>query len=420
MYNHLVCNDLLAREQFGFCKGRTCVSQLLVTLSEWMSDLDNKIPVDAAYLDFRKAFDSVPHERLMTKLKGYGISGNIYNWVKDFLSNRSQYVSINGVTSEKGLVTSGVPQGSVLGPTLFIYFINDLPSVTSCPNKIFADDTKAHKDIKNDDDSELLQKAINAMVDWSEKWQLKFNADKCSMLHLGKNNPTHKYKIKHGKNEIDLKITTCEKDFGVHVDPLLNFEDHMAIQSKKARGMAAMIFKSIISRQKEILIPLYTALVRPHLEYGNVVWSPYKKKDKEIIEKVQRHFTKRVAGMNTLPYEERLKNLNLPSLAYRRLRGDLIETYKIVHEIYDLLTNKSLFQIDTTNRLRSHCYKLIKPRFNTTMFQNFFTNRIITTWNSLPEEVVTASSLNLFKNRVDKCLQQYKFNKDIEISQIQL
>ena len=408
----------LAREQFGFCKGRTCVSQLLVTLSEWLSDLNNKTPVDAAYLDFRKAFDSVPHERLMVKLRGYGISGNIYSWVKDFLSNRTQFVSINGVSSEKGLVTSGVPQGSVLGPTLFIYFINDLPSVTSCPNKIFADDTKAHKGIKSPNDNELLQNAINAMVDWSEKWQLGFNGQKCAMLHLGKNNPVYKYTIKHGNEHIDLKVTTCEKDLGVHVDPLLKFDDHMATQSKKARGIAAMIFKSMISRESEILIPLYTALVHPHLEYGNIIWCPYKKKDKDVIEKVQQHFTKRVAGMNSLSYEERLKCLKLPSLAYRRLRGDLIETYKIMHEIYDPLTTKSLFKIDKTNKLRSHCYKLIKPRVNTTLFQNFFTNRIITAWNSLPEEVVTASSLNLFKNKLDQCLQQYRFRRDIDIPQV--
>ena len=101
-------------------------------------------------------------------------------------------------------------------------------------------------------------------------------------------------------------------------------------------------------------------LVRHYLEYGNVIWCPFKKKDRDIIEKVQRHFTKRVAGMNTLPYEERLRSLNLPSLAYRRIRGDLIETYKIVHEIYDPLTTKSLFQIDTTNKSRSHSYKLTK------------------------------------------------------------
>ena len=122
--------------------------------------------------------------------------------------------------------------------------------------------------------------------------------------------------------------------------------------------------------------------------------------------------------MNSLPYEERLRSLKLPSLAYRRLRGDLIEMYKIVHEIYDPLSTKPLFKIDTTNKLRLHCYKLIKTRVNTTMFQNFFTNRIITPWNSLPEEVVTASSLNLFKNKLDLCLQQYRFRRDIDLFQI--
>ena len=245
LYEHLVDNKLLAKEQFGFCKGRTCTSQLLVTISEWLTDLDNNIPVDCAYLDFRKAFDSVPHQRLMAKLKGYGIDGSILNWINDFLNNRTQYVAINDVQSASGAVTSGVPQGSVLGPTLFIYFINDLPSVTKCPKKIFADDTKAHKGIQTPADRELLQSAIHAMVEWSIKWQLGFNGEKCAMLHLGKNNPRHKYSIKHNNDIIDLKITECEKDLGVNIDPLLKYEEHMTKQVKKPRGMAAMIFKSI-------------------------------------------------------------------------------------------------------------------------------------------------------------------------------
>ena len=149
----------------------------------------------------------------MTKLKGYGIDGNIYRWIEDFLTDRTQFVAINGIKSERGMVTSGVPQGSVLGPTLFIYFINDLPSVTQCPNKIFADDTKAHKGIHKHEDSEILQTAINSMVKWSIKWQLGFNGEKCVMLHLGKNNPNHKYTIMQDNNIIDLKVNTCEKDY---------------------------------------------------------------------------------------------------------------------------------------------------------------------------------------------------------------
>ena len=142
-------DTLLSEDQFGFCQGRSCSLQLLVTINDWLGCLDSKVPVDAAYLDFKKAFDSVPHKRLLTKLKGYGINGKVLGWVEDFLKNRMQYVSINGKSSEKSPVTSGVPQGSVLGPTLFIYFINDLPDEVKCNLKIFADDTKAYSVINS-------------------------------------------------------------------------------------------------------------------------------------------------------------------------------------------------------------------------------------------------------------------------------
>ena len=140
LYKHLESNHLLAEEQYGFCSRRSCTTQLLNTINDWFLHLDEKTPVDAVYLDFRKAFDTVPHERLLNKLYGYGIRGDVLNWVRDFLSDRSQYVSIHGECSSDIPVTSGMPQGSVLGPTLFIYFINDLPQVVSTSIKIFADD----------------------------------------------------------------------------------------------------------------------------------------------------------------------------------------------------------------------------------------------------------------------------------------
>ena len=176
-----------------------------------------------------------------------------------------------------------------------------------------------------------------------------------------------------------------------------------------------MIFRAITSRSSDILIPLYVALVRPNLEYANVVWCPYLKKDIQRLENVQRHFTKKVSGLSKLSYTERLRMLNLPSLEYRRLRGDLIETFKILNNIYDPLTTHNLFCIDTDKRTRSHPFKLHKTRFNTTKFQHFFTNRIINTWNSLPKHVVTSDSLNTFKNKVDLHFHSYKFTQDIEI-----
>ena len=167
MYSHFISNNLLSDKQFGFCQGRSCMTQLLVTLHDWMTLLDKNIPVDCMYLDFRKAFDAVPHKRLLHKIKGYGVRGNILNWVTDFLSNRTQYVSLDGFYSESTNVTSGVPQGSVLGPTLFIYYINDLPDVVDTLLRIFADDTKSYDKIENTEDQVKLQNSIDNLVKWS-------------------------------------------------------------------------------------------------------------------------------------------------------------------------------------------------------------------------------------------------------------
>ena len=400
--DHLINNCLLSKEQFGFCKARSCVSQLLVTINEWFTSLDDKIPVDAAYLDFRKAFDSVPHKRLLAKLYGYGVRGKALQWITSFLKNRSQYVNVNNNLSKKVDVTSGVPQGSVLGPSLFIYFINDLPDVTSCLIKIFADDTKAYLPIRSTEDQEKLQFSIDKLVEWTDKWLIKFNSDKCKILHLGKNNPKYKYHIKEGENISDLTETLCEKDLGIFIDPKLDFNDHITTTIKKARRLNGMLLRNISMKNKSIMVPLFVAIIRPVLEYGVAVWCPHWKKDRKKIEQIQQQYTKRIDGMHKLSYTERLTILRLPSLEYRRFRGDLIEVYKITHNLYDPVTTNSLFSFAYDSSLRSNSYKLTKPSFNTNQYQHFFTNRVINNWNSLPNEIVTADSLNTFKNKIDK------------------
>ena len=176
LYEHLINNNILSQQQYGFVSGRSTITQLLVTLNEWLYNLDNDIQTDAAYMDFRKAFDLVPHKRLISKLKAYKIDGQILNWIISFLSDRTQYVKINNDCSSKLNVTSGVPQGSVLGPTLSIYFINDLPNVVNdTPIKIFADDTKLYHGIQDENNVKKLQDSIDAMFEWTQKWLLQFN-----------------------------------------------------------------------------------------------------------------------------------------------------------------------------------------------------------------------------------------------------
>ena len=221
----------------------------------------------------------------------------------------------------------------MLGPTLFIYFINDLPDSTDQIVRLFADDSKLYSEIRTDEDREKLQKGIDDLVSWSNKWLMRFNSKKCKILHLGRNNPNHDYFMNEGNDRNKLSSTDCEKDLGVNIDPLLSFDKHINLICSKARSLSGMILRNMISRSCEILVPLFKALVRPHLEYANAVWSPYKQKHIKLIEQIQRNYTRMVDGVKNLDYSQRLRKLKLPSLEFRRFRGDLIELFKITHNI---------------------------------------------------------------------------------------
>ena len=171
-----------------------------------------------------------------------------------------------------------------------------------------------------------------------------------------------------------------------------------------------MIIRNITYNKVSILCPLFKALIRPILEYGNAVWSPFSKEDIDNLERVQRHFTKRIEGLYDFSYNERLKILNLPSLEFRRMRGDLIETYKILHGLYDKKTTNTLFDRNTNTITRSNEFKLTKNRVESKKYQWFFTNRVINMWNGLPNFIVSADSLNTFKNRVDSHFEELKFS----------
>ena len=408
--NHFMENDLLSKDQFGFTKARSCVSQLLVTINDWINSIDNDEPVDCIYLDLRKAFDTVSHKLLIYKLRNYGISGNLLKWITSFLSDRTQFVNVNGACSGPNKVTSGVPQGSVLGPTLFIYYINDLPLDIDCKVKIFADDTKAYSTVDISDESRLqLQRNIDTLVKWSDTWMMKFNSQKCKVLHIGKDNPRHKYYMNDEGKVNELDITIAEKDLGIIIDPNLSFETHINEVVKKCNRLTGMLIRTMTNLTPKIMIPLFKSLVRPVLEYGNSVWNPFLRRHIDLLEGVQRSFTKRLVKVQKLSYEQRLRKLKLPSLEFRRFRGDLIEVYKITHNLYDSQTINHLLPLFDDDRTRGHKFKLKKFACKTRIAQNFFSNRIINVWNNLDEEVVKTESLNTFKNDIDNLFYEYMY-----------
>ena len=355
-------------------------------------------------MDFMKAFDKVPHRRLIGKVKSYKIEEKIVEWLRNFLQDRTQIVCVNEKISEPSPVISGIPQGSVLGPTMFIIYINDLPDIVESEVFLFADDTKIFRHIRSEKDREILQQDLIKLCEWSRKWLVLFHPDKCKLMTVGRKEYDTSYAmIDSDGNSVPLGTTTSEKDIGVYMDGQLSFSDHIAEKVNVANRNMGIIRRTFKFLDKDMFLHLYRAQVRPHIEYANVVWHPYKIKDIETIERVQRRATKLIPGLKDRSYEQRLRTLGLFTLAFRRLRGDLIETYKIVSGLSDPETSPDLHLLGETNT-RGNGRKLEVRRADGKhmLRHNFFTIRVAKVWNELPREVVWARSLDDFKNKLDR------------------
>ena len=281
--NHLSNNKLFSK-QFGFIPGRSTSLQLLTMLDTITDVVDSNGQVDVIYMDFMKAFDQVPHKRLLKKVESHGIHGFVLNWIQGFLMGRTQQVIVNGRASSWAPVTSGIPQGSVLGPILFVLFINDLPDCVSSDSLLFADDTKIFSEITCDHDSLQLQNDLNSLQSWSDKWLLNFHPDKCKVLTLGGvsksvNVIPRSYYLKKGDTVYNLEHVDSMKDLGITIDSALSFDDHFQNIVSKANRMAGLIRRSFVFLDEDIFKRLFKAFVRPHLEYGHAVWNPYKSKN---------------------------------------------------------------------------------------------------------------------------------------------
>ena len=407
--NHLESNSLLSDNQYGFLSGRSCTLQLLTCIELWTSNLDKGIPMDILYTDFQKAFDTVPHNLLFLKLKKIGIHGKVFSWLKDFLTGRKQRVRISNSLSSWKDVRSGVPQGSVIGPTLFLIFINDLPScIETADSMLFADDAKMCLPINGSNSQKIFQSEINNVVNWSNNWKLGMNLNKCKVLHLGNQNPNFDYSMNSKSESVQLNSVNCEKDLGVYIDSQLNFKEHVGKSVSSANKMIGLVRRNFKNLGKEVFSNLYKSLIRPKLEYASPVWNSLSLREKRLLEGVQRRATKLIPTLGHLTYPERLLHLGLPTLEYRRVRADLLQVYKIFHGIDKINPNK-FFEIAPTTSTRGHSFKIYKQRPNTNIRKHSFSFRVVDTWNSLPKDVVEASSINLFKSRLNSHWYSHPF-----------
>ena len=407
LVSHLEFNSLINRSQHGFMRNKSCTTNLLEFLERVTMEMDSGNAMDIVYLDFSKAFDKVPHRRLVEKIKAHSIDGRILTWISSWLSNRRQRTVLNGETSDWREVDSGVPQGSVLGPLAFVIFINDLDDVTddiSIMNK-FADDTKCGHVIKDQTDIDTLQNCLDRLTEWANKWGMSFNVGKCKVMHVGRANPKATYTM----NDIVLGETEEEKDIGVKVHCSLKPSKHCSEAAQRANNVLGQISRSFHYRDRKIFVQLYKQYVRPHLEFAVPAWCPWLQGDVQAIEKVQERAVRMVAGLSSTTYKARLEELGLPSLETRRVHYDLAQVYKIIRRKDDV-DPATWFDLigPAPERVTRHTHdpeNIRRPAPNSDIRRHFFSARVVDLWNSLPSEVKKSKTVATFKSSIEKIVK---------------
>lgn len=396
---HLEQHNLIIPEQHGFQPQKSCTTNLL-QYTEMISDqLDRGLPVDSLYFDFQKAFDTVPHRRLCTKLRQMGIGGHLLRWIQNWLRNRKQRVTVGDGTSDWREVLSGVPQGSILGPVLFVVFINDITVGIEGAASLFADDAKILSISKSTTDQNRIQKDVDTLNEWAARWQMRFNVTKCKVIHFGRNNAEFTYSL----DGIKLESSLAEKDVGVWITPDLKPSLHTSKMAAKANSILGQIKRTFVSRKKELLVKLYKTYVLPHLTYCSPACRPYLQKDINKLEAVQRRMTRMVSEVKGRDYDTRLKLLGLLPLACQHEVNDGVMMYKIMNNKVNLdpkMFFSSVGDISTRTTRATENDLLSIQKSRTEQRRQSFARRGARQWNSIPRHIRQKASLITFKREL--------------------
>ncbi|MEL7427573.1 MAG: reverse transcriptase family protein [Bacteroidota bacterium] len=413
--NHIISYleemNLLSGRQFGFRKGRSTEDQLLLSYGKIAKEVDRGRIVDAVYLDYSKAFDVLSHQILIEKAESIGFSPQILNWIRSFLFGRVMQVSVNGMSSNPRSVCSGVPQGSVLGPLLFIIYVNSLGVNFNCEWYSFADDMKifaSKPKLPLLAVDPALQEDLNNLYTISSSWNLKLNPNKCVLMRFGGGNYIDGEDSGYVLGGTGLNLVKTHRDLGVLIDLSLRFHPHISEIIRKSSGLANQLLRATVCRSPIFMVTLFISHIRPLIEYCSTLWNYGYLGDVRKLESVQRRWTANVAGMEELNYPERLNRLNLFSIQGRLLRSDLIKIWKAFWSGIDTGLME-MFERQFHRSTRGHSCKLSLPVCHSDTLRRFLTVRSVEVWNSLPVEVVEAQTIYAFKSGLDRHMHQQFF-----------
>ena len=398
---HLNSHDLLYDLQHGFREKRSCETQLTMLVEDLARNLSKGKQTDLVLLDFSKAFDKVNHSKLLWKLHQYGIRGHALAWIRAFLGNRSQTVVLEGEESGSVPVTSGVPQGSVLGPILFLVYINDLPDELSSQVRLFADDTAVYLTIGGAEDGKVLQTDLDRLSVWEDRWDMEFNPSKCQVVRVTSSRTL--FDIAYTLHGQVLEVVTSAKYLGVDISNGLSWNPHIDRITGNANRTLNFIQRNIKTKNQKVRETAYNTLVRPQLEYAAPVWDPYFKEKILQLEKVQR----RAARWTTSSFDYRssvtaiVNDLGWRTLEQRRADARLCLFFKIVHGLVALPLPD---YIHPSNRISRYCHSMTFRQLHTSTsyYKYSFFPLAIVQWNALPETVACLPDLDSFKVAVSK------------------
>ena len=407
IFEYLHQNTIIKSKQHAYLLGKSCLSNLINHYEQILDILEEGKNADVVYLDFAKAFDKVDHGLLLHKLKLCGIGGKVGIWIHSFLDNRHQQVAVNGTLSERSRIISGVPQGSVLGPLLFLIFINDIFAVTrKSSSSSFADDTKAIYAVKTIEDTKVFQSDLNLIYDWAATNNMSFNESKFVALRYGNDKEIKEqtcYITGDGKTEITETKQT--RDLGIIMSDSAKFTDHINKVAKEAKRLSGWILRTFKSRDITCMLTLYKSLILPKMEYCCQLWNPASIGEIETLESIQRSFTSKILSINNKNYWERLESLKMYSLQRRRERYCIIYIWKMLEGI---VQNDIIFVQAAATRGRTVYIKgpISNIQSIRTLRMDSFCRKGPKMFNSLPAYLrdMTLCSVEVFKKALDNFL----------------